>query len=97
MEDKTILSETEINSLLNQLDGWSKDGLYIQKTFRFTNFKEINTFLPYLTTTIINHNHHPDFTFDSSAKSVFIRVTTHSEKAITRCDIDLAAALNNWR
>ncbi len=97
MEDKTKLTEKKLNALIDQLEGWSIDGLYIQKTFTFTNFKDINTFLPHLAKTIVSQNHHPDFSFDSGSKSIFIKVTTHSEKAITQCDIDLAAALNDWR
>ena len=96
MEDKSSLSKEEINHLLEKLDGWSQDGDYIQKDFIFENFKEINAFLPYLTETIVNQNHHPEFEFNSGEKKVSIRVTTHSHGDITQADINLATSLNHW-
>ena len=95
-ENKTELMEKEIENNLRLLDGWEREGDYLKKTFQFDNFSDINKFLPHLTKTIVEHNHHPDFSFDSGNRTVDVKVTTHSEKAITQCDFDLAQALNNW-
>ena len=87
MKNETTLSPNEIQERLSNLNGWEKDGIKIGKTFVFENFKEINVFLPYLTNTIVDQNHHPDFTFDTSTKSVKLTISTHSAEAIT--DLDL--------
>jgi 4a-hydroxytetrahydrobiopterin dehydratase len=96
MEDKSELTNDQINDLLATLDGWSRDGIFIKKEFIFDNFKEINVFLPYLAKTIVSQNHHPDFEFVSGEKKVAVEVTTHSHGCITQADIDLATALNDW-
>jgi len=97
MEDKTRLSDEQIATELAGLEGWTRDGQFIQKDFLFASFKEINRFLPYLTQTIVAQNHHPDFAFVGGQKKVAVKVTTHSEGGVTRADLDLAAALNRWR
>ena len=97
MKDKsTILSQDEIDINLNEIDGWRQEGKYIKKDFVFLNYQEINKFLPYLTKTIVEHNHHPDFSFDSGSRKVTIQVTTHSKGGITNLDLNLARTLNDW-
>ncbi len=96
-EDKTHLSDSQIDDELASLDGWKRDGKFLKKDFVFENFREINRFLPYLTATIVKQNHHPDFSFVGGSKTVSVEVTTHREGRITRADIDLAAALDAWR
>ena len=59
MEDKTALSDEQIDAELVTLDGWHRDGIFMKKDFIFANFKEINDFLPHLTATIVAQNHHP--------------------------------------
>ena len=93
----STLSEEELDNKLSHLEGWTRKGKFIQKEFVFSDFKEINHFLPYLTKTIVEQNHHPDFEFDSGARMVSIRVMTHSKGGITQNDLNLARSLNNWR
>ena len=78
MEDKTALTDEQIDAELATLDGWRRDGIFMKKDFIFANFKEINAFLPHLTATIVAQNHHPDFSFISGEKKVSVEVTTHS-------------------
>ncbi len=96
-EDKTHLTAAEVQDAITALEGWHQDGLFIQKTFAFDSYKDINLFLPHLAASIAGQNHHPDFSFDSGARSVAVRMTTHSAGGITQADINLATALNNWR
>ncbi len=95
-EDKTTLSESEIRDELSQLNGWKQDGIFLEKTYVFETFKQINQFLPYLTRSIVEQNHHPDFEFDGGARSVHLKMTTHTEGGITRADINLAKTLDAW-
>ncbi len=97
IEDKTVLTDPEIEAELRTLDGWRRDGIFLKKDFIFANFREINQFLPHLTRTIVAQNHHPDFAFTGGQKKLAVEVTTHSAKAITRADLNLARALNSWR
>ncbi|MCH2176341.1 MAG: 4a-hydroxytetrahydrobiopterin dehydratase [Lentisphaeria bacterium] len=93
MEDKTLLSKDELSSLPT---GWTVDGIFLDKTFYFDNYKQINLFLPWFTQVIVEQNHHPDFEFDSGAKTVHLRMTTHSEGGLTQADLKLASTLNQW-
>ena len=97
IEDKIKLTTEQIDKELKNLGGWKRDGIFLRKDFVFANFKEINQFLPYLTSSIVRQNHHPDFTFVAGAKKLSIKVTTHSEGAVTRSDLNLATTLNQWR
>ena len=96
VEDKTKLSDAELEREVAALDSWTRDGVWLQKDFVFDNFKEINAFLPHLTANIVEQNHHPEFSLDTGSKTVAVKMTTHSEGCITRADIDLARALDAW-
>ena len=96
MEDKTHISASEILAQLSAYTGWEIDGIMLKKVFQFENYRDINRFLPYYTKTIVEINHHPDFSFDSGKKTVTMQVTTHSEGCLTQADLDLALALEAW-
>jgi pterin-4a-carbinolamine dehydratase len=96
-EDKTVLSSEEVDEELQTLQGWSRDGIVISRDFVMANFKDITAFLNHLVKTITEMNHHPDFGLDTGSKTISVSVTTHSEQAVTRSDIDFARALNAWR
>tara|TARA_B100000609_G_C17018788_1_gene332574 strand:- start:123 stop:419 length:297 start_codon:yes stop_codon:yes gene_type:complete len=95
-EDKTPLSDEEVENALQTLSGWERDGKFLVKNFTFENFTQINSFLPHMTTVICEQNHHPDLEFLPGKKSVFFRTTTHSHGGLTQADLNLAQALNNW-
>jgi 4a-hydroxytetrahydrobiopterin dehydratase len=96
LENKAPLTDEQIDTEIEQLEGWSRDGKFLKKDFVFANFKEINRFLPHLTASVVSQNHHPDFSFISGEKKVSIEVTTHSEGGLTQADLNLARALNDW-
>ena len=96
-EDKTVLTDTQIETELQSLPGWRREGIYLKKDFILGNFGAINRFLPHLTRAIVAHNHHPDFSFVGGDRRVSVSMTTHTEQAITQADIDLARALEGWR
>ena len=96
-EDKTRLSGEQIDKELKKLDGWKRDEVFLKKDFVFANFKEINKFLPYMSSTIVKLNHHPDFSLVCAEKRISIKVTTHSEGGLTQSDLNLALTLDKWR
>ena len=77
-------------------EGWTEQDGFLQKTFQFETYEEVNTFLPHLAGVIVKQNHHADFTFDGSKKSVFIKTKSHDTNSITERDIRLAEQLNLW-
>jgi len=95
-EDKTVLSPEEVDAELKNLEGWGRDGIIISRDFVLANFKDITSFLNHLVKTITDMNHHPDFSLDTGSKTVAVSVTTHSEQAVTRADVNFATALNAW-
>lgn len=68
----------------------------LARHFVFHNFEDITAFLTYLVRAIIAQNHHPDFSLNTGLKMVSVALTTQSEQAITRADIEFARALNAW-
>lgn len=95
-EDKTVLTAEQVDGELTDLAGWSREGTMIFRDFTMVNFKDITDFLNHLVRTITEQNHHPDFSLDTGTRTVSVKVTTHSEKAVTRADMDFAHALNQW-
>ena len=97
IENKSVLSNDEVDAKLKALDGWTRDGVVISKDFVLKNFKDITAFLQHLVGTIAAQNHHPDFSLNTGTRTIAVAVTTHSEGGVTRSDIDFATALNTWR
>ena len=95
-EDKGVLSVEEVDVELGSLEGWSREGVIISRDFVLANFGDITAFLQHLVGTITAQNHHPDFSLDTGTRTVAVSVTTHSEGAVTRADINFARALNTW-
>ncbi len=96
VEDKTVLNAAEVDEELKTLKGWTRDDVIISRDFTFATFKDITSFLNHLVATITTMNHHPDFSLNTGSRTISVSVTTHSEKAVTRADIQFARALNSW-
>lgn len=96
-ENKTVLSEDELQTRLSSISGWRQEGKAIVRRFGFENFKDITGFMKHLAATIEAQNHHPDAILDTLTRTVTITVMTHSEGAITQADIDFAEGLNAFK
>ena len=96
-EDKTVLSANEVDAEIGNLEGWSRSDTIISRDFTFDNFRDITSFLNHLVKTITDMNHHPDFRMDTGSKTIAVSVTTHSENAVTRSDVQFASTLNEWK
>ncbi len=95
-EDKSAPSDGEIAAALDGLPGWRREGIFLKKSFRFENFREINAFLPHCAETIVRLNHHPDLDFRPAEKRMDISTSTHATGGISRADLSLARALEEW-
>ncbi len=94
MENKTPVTGGELQEAVKDLDGWV---ISITKRFRFEKWSDITKFMKHLAETIAATNHHPDVTLDTGSKSVIVTVTTHSERTVTKADIEFARRLNEFK
>lgn len=96
-EDKSVLNAAQVDEELETLEGWARSEAVLSRSFVFRNFRDITSFLNHLTRTITEQNHHPDFSLNTGMKMISLALTTHSEKALTRSDLQFARALNSWK
>lgn len=93
-EDKTLLSDDELNAAVAGLAGWERLGKAIVRRYALANFAEITRFMQHLAQTIADTNHHPDAILCTTTRTVTVTVTTHSAGRVTQADVDFATALN---
>ena len=86
------LENDEIESRLEQLDGWARDGETITKEFENGDFKGSVDFVNRLTPEAEEMNHHPDL--EISWDTVKVTITTHSEGGLTAGDFELAGKID---
>jgi 4a-hydroxytetrahydrobiopterin dehydratase len=85
------LENEEIESRLERLNGWSREGEAITKEFDNGDFKGSVDFVNRLTPEAEDMNHHPDL--EISWDTVKVTITTHSEGGLTAGDFELAAKI----
>ena len=87
-------SKTEINALLSEkLMGWSYDGTYITRNFKFANFVKAFSFMTAVALEAEKMDHHPDWS--NVYNTVNIKLNTHDANGITQKDLDLAKAITS--
>lgn len=96
VEDKTVVTEEEIESAIGGLDGWTYDreGKALVREWQFEKFVPTMAFIRKLTEVMDAENHHSDLALDGRSKTLTVRVTTHSENAVTRADLQFAEAVS---
>jgi len=83
-----LLSDDEIEARLGELEGWTREGDVIAKTFDHDDFVGSVEFVRRLTGPAEEMNHHPDL--EISWNKVTVTITTHSEGGLTENDFELA-------
>lgn len=83
-----LLSESEIDSGLAQLEGWERDGEQIVKTFERGDFVGSVRFIQAIVDPAEEMNHHPDLTV--SWDKVRVSITNHAAGGLTANDFELA-------
>jgi 4a-hydroxytetrahydrobiopterin dehydratase len=86
------LENDEIESRLEQLDGWAREGEAITKEFENGDFKGSVDFVNRLTPEAEEMNHHPDL--EISWDTVKVTISTHSEGGLTAGDFELAGKID---
>lgn len=78
---------------LAKLDGWTRAGDAIEKSFRRGDFVGAVGFVQRLVEPAEEMNHHPDLAI--SWETVTVTVSTHSEGGLTAADFELAAKIDS--
>jgi 4a-hydroxytetrahydrobiopterin dehydratase len=90
--ERRKLSENEIKTALESLDGWELDGDKIEKKYKFEKFAAALAFVNKVGEIAEFADHHPDIKFGWGYAE--IEVTTHDRGGVTDFDIDLARKID---
>ena len=90
----TKLSDEQIQTALQDLEGWSVVDGKLHKEFQFSDFNEAFGFMARASMHIEKMNHHPEW-FNVYNK-VEVTLATHTASGVTEKDIDLATAMDRF-
>jgi 4a-hydroxytetrahydrobiopterin dehydratase len=85
------LREDSVAQRLEALDGWSREGDMIVKTYELPSFPDAITFVARIADFAEQANHHPDL--DIRYRKVRVALSTHDQGGITDKDFALAAQI----
>ena len=86
------LSDDEITEKLAELDGWTREGEAIVKSYDRGDFTGSVKFVESIVEPAEGMNHHPDLSI--SWNEVKVAISTHSEGGLTANDFALAKAID---
>ena len=78
----------------NEIPLWVLEGKTIQREFVFKNFKQAFEFMTLCAGYAEEIDHHPDWS--NSWNRVNVRLSTHSENALTQLDVQLATVMDRF-
>jgi 4a-hydroxytetrahydrobiopterin dehydratase len=87
-----LLSDSDVEQRLAALDGWSRQGDEITKTFENGDFVGSVKFVDALVGPAEGMGHHPDL--EVSWDKVTVKITNHAEGGLTENDFELAAKID---
>ena len=83
----------DADTIASQLPtGWTHDGAWIRRTFKFADFSEAFGFMSRVALAAEKLNHHPNWS--NVWATVEVSLQTHDAGGITELDLKLAAAMN---
>lgn len=88
-----LLTENEIKDGISGLEGWSRQGDEITKSYKFKNFIESIGFVNKVAILAEKADHHPDILVQYN--KVGITLSTHSEGGLTIKDFRLAGEIED--
>ena len=88
-----LLSDIEIQRDLGSLQGWSRKGDVLTRTYAFRNFLQSIEFVNRVATLAESANHHPDI--DIRYSKVTLTLSAHDAGGITSNDVNLARAIDH--
>jgi 4a-hydroxytetrahydrobiopterin dehydratase len=94
-QSMALLDDAEIRGRLDELEGWTREGNAIRKTYTLDSFADAVAFVNRIAELAEQADHHPDI--DIRYDRVGCSLSTHSKGGLTRRDFDLARALDAAR
>lgn len=88
----TVLSQAEIDQVLQQLPGWRQNGNAIERRFQFDNFVKAMEFVNHIAEAAEAVNHHPDILI--SYNKVTLSLVSHDSGGVTQRDVKMAKRIN---
>jgi 4a-hydroxytetrahydrobiopterin dehydratase len=88
------LTSDQISVFSVEHSDWIREGESISRTYRFADFNEAMGFVTRVAIASEVANHHPDI--DIRWNKVTIVLSTHSEKALTSKDLNLARQFDGF-
>ena len=88
------LTDTEIQTALGELSGWSLQGNKLHRQFKFANFNQAFGFMTRLALVAETLNHHPEWS--NVYNRVNIDLITHDAGGITELDVKFATNANSF-
>jgi 4a-hydroxytetrahydrobiopterin dehydratase len=85
------LSDVEIQRALSSLQGWTRRGDSLTKTFQFRTFMDAMKVVNAVAEEAERRNHHPDI--DIRYSRLTFTLSTHDAGGITQADLELGAAI----
>lgn len=86
------LTQERINTLLQQLDGWTQQGNALSKTFEFTNYHQAMSFVNAVAWVSNQEDHHPELTI--SYNKCKVEFSTHVIHGLSDNDFICAAKVD---
>lgn len=90
-----LLNDQAIRARLDLLEGWTREGDVIRKTFTLDTFPAAIAFVNRIADQAEAADHHPDI--DIRYDRVACTLSTHSEGGLTVKDFDLAGQIDRVR
>lgn len=87
------LTASEIETRLEELEGWEFNENALETTFEFQNFKEAFTLMTRIAFECEAMGHHPDWT--NVYNRLHIRLSTHDAGGVTGKDFELARLIED--
>lgn len=87
-----LLSDSEIDERIDGLEGWTREGEAITRSFDRGDFVGSVDFARAIVEPAEAMNHHPDL--EISWATVKVSITNHAEGGLTAADFELAAQID---
>lgn len=87
-----VLTDLEIQNALGGLPGWQRNGIAIQRSFEFADFKAAMQFVNKIADAADQANHHPDI--DIRYNKVIMALVSHDSGGVTQRDVKMANRIN---
>jgi 4a-hydroxytetrahydrobiopterin dehydratase len=86
------LSDDAVDGRLVELEGWTRKGDHLHKTFEFDDFVQAFGFMTKVAIEAEKLDHHPNWS--NVYKTVDVDLWTHDADGITDYDLELATRMN---